>query len=156
MYRWIFSFILLSILVACNSDKLPTNDDFVVKVRTVNKTAKVNEEIEIITELINKSNKTFLIKHSNPLVTVQAYDKNDKPLYEYLVVDDVGLSHKFKSKETYNPNEEWKPNEKRIIKIDKPGRYELIGNASFLIDQSNGERQEYSLKSQPYEILIEE
>ncbi len=141
-------------LVACTSDKLPDEKDFEVRVLTKMKTVSVNDEIEIISELINRSNKSFSIGHSDPLVTVQAFNESDKPVFEYLVRDNIGLSHKFKSNETYIPKEKWNVDEKRYIKLDKPGKYKLIGNASFIINQNDGNWKEYSLESEPYEILV--
>ncbi|MGZ9583722.1 hypothetical protein [Paenibacillus marinisediminis] len=156
MRRSIFVLLIFLFLVACSSDTLPTIDDFEVRVSTPSKTAKINEEIEVITELVNKSNKTFLIQHSDPLVTVQAYDEANKPMIKYLTRDDIGMSHMFKSKGTYYPEREEHSDEKRTIKFDKPGKYKLIGNASFRIEKSKVEQERYSLESEPYEILIEE
>src|SRR5690606_16613586 len=150
MIKKLFVFFITIFLVACSTEELPTSEDFDVQIRAVNETAKANQDIEIITELINISNKKFKIGHSDPLITIQAFDEHGQAMFEYIVIDNVGLSHQFKPGETYNPKKEWYSDTKRTIRIETAGTYQLIGTARFSIDQ-----EQYKLHSKPYEIIVE-
>lgn len=148
--------IILVFSVACTqSNKAPREEDFAVTIRAMDETLNINKEIEIVAELKNLSKNSVNILHGSPLIHVQIYDEQSKPLINAFATNDIGLSHKLKLNELYNPDSKTYNDGKRTIKIEKPGRYKLVGTASFSIELSNEERKDFKISSEPYEITVE-
>lgn len=148
--------LLLIFSVACTqSNKAPIEEDFAVTVRAMDETLEINKEIELVSELKNLSKNSVNILHASPLIHVQIYDEQNKPLVDTFVTNDVGLNHKLKPDELYNPDSKTYNDGKRMIKIERPGRYKLVGTASFSIELSNEERKDFTISSEPLEITVE-
>lgn len=149
--------LLLIFTAACTtSDKAPEEKDFAVLVSTAEGTLRTNEEVELTTELVNRSKKNVNIMHAAPLIQVQIYNEKNEPMNKILVRDDIGLNHQLAADESYNPDSKIYPRGVRTITIDQPGRYKLIGTASFSVELGEGERRDYKISSEPVEILVEE
>ncbi|MGM0885249.1 MAG: hypothetical protein ACQEXQ_29925, partial [Bacillota bacterium] len=148
--------LILVFAIACTqSDKAPREEDFAVTVKAMDETLKINKEIEIVAELKNLSKNSVKILHASPLIHVQTYDEQNNPLVKTFNTFDIGLNHKFKPDELYNPDSKTYNVGKRTIKIEKPGRYKLVGTASFSIELSNEERKDFKISSEPFEITVE-
>lgn len=141
--------------VACTqSNKAPIEEDFTVTVRAMDETLEINKEIELVSELKNLSKNSVNILHGSPLIHVQIYDEQKKPLVDTFVTSTGGLNHKLKPDELYNPSKTYNDG-KRMIKIERPGRYKLVGTAYFSIELSNEERKDFKISSEPLEITVE-
>ncbi|WP_138227107.1 hypothetical protein [Paenibacillus algicola] len=151
-----FTLLILLFTVACSqSDKAVQEEDFSVTVKTVDETTlEANTEIELITGITNLSGTSVEVLHAAPLIHVQIYDEENKPQIDSFVTNTIDISHKIKPKEFYNPDSKINDDENKKISIEKPGKYTLIGKASFAIE-IDGERKEYLISSEPYEITVE-
>src|SRR5690606_7291751 len=126
-------------------------EDFAVTVKVIDEILQINQEIELVAELTNKSKKSVEILHASPLIHVQIYDEQNKPLVNTFVTDQIGLNHKIKPDELYNPDSKSYNNGKRTIRVEKPGKYKLVGTATFAVHIGNEQRKEIRISSDPTE-----
>ncbi|MBW7457824.1 hypothetical protein ACFOLF_16095 [Paenibacillus sepulcri] len=137
------------------SGQAPKEEDFEVKVKIMDETLKINKNIEVVAELTNKSGHNIKLLHASPLIQVQIYDEQNKPLINALLTNDIGIMGTLKPGAVYNPDSSAFNGGKRLIKIDTPGNYKLVGTASFSVELSGGERKDFKLSSEPFEFNIQ-
>ncbi len=90
------------------------------------------------------------------MIHVQIYDEQDRPLISMFVTNAIGLYHELKPGEAYQPDGQIYDNGKRTIKVESPGKYKLVGTASFSIESDNEERKDYKIASEPVWITVGE
>lgn len=161
--------IMLLILTSCSAKEdigyeKASESYFEVRISTEKYTYHVGEKIEVMTELINKSNHAYEIEHRSPLVSVQAFDEHHNVVYpvtmlngkkvSIVVYDDIGNSYLLQPNGIYDPNANSAYNQNRIVELNEPGVYQLIGTAWFSIASKNEVDQEFKLKSEPFQIEI--
>lgn len=154
----IWALLILCVCAACTkSDRTPVEEDFAVTLKqAVDGVMKSGEDIEWIAELTNLSDHSVKILHASPLIHVQIYDEQDQPQIDMFVTNDIGLYHVLEPNESYNPDSQTFNGGKRLIKVEKPGRYKLVGTASFSIESDNKERKDYKIVSEPVWVTVEE
>ncbi|BBI32113.1 hypothetical protein [Cohnella abietis] len=152
-----YAFILILVFtVACTqTNRVPKEEDFVVTVKAVDESLKSNEGIEIVAGLVNKSKNNIKILHGSPLIHVQIYDEQNKPLISIFAIDQIGIYHNIQPDEFYNADIKSFNGGKRMIKVEKPGKYTLVATASFSIELSGKERKDFKVLSEPVEIIVE-
>jgi uncharacterized protein YcfL len=144
-------FVFFLLFSGCvDSTSLPSPSDFKTTVITPNKTLKIGEEFVVDVNLKNLSKSKIKITHGAPLAHVYVYDAEGKEVTGMKITATVGIPKTLKSGEIYYAGD----GEGRKITLDKLGTYKVEALANFVVNDKNGERHEYNVKSEPVFIEV--
>jgi len=136
------------------SGQVPSEEDFAVTVKAIGESFSSNQKFEAAAELTNKSAAPIKLIHASPMIQIQIYDEQNNPLINTFVRDDIGITLTLEPGAAYNPDSSSYEGGKRMLKIEKPGQYKLVGTASFSVEQSDGQWKSFKLASEPCVITV--
>lgn len=143
------------LLSGCASGDGGDSRGFALHVSALSEAPTAAQPIVVAAALTNTSERAIQILHSSPLTQIQIYDENDRPIIDTFITHSVGITHMLKPNEPYDPDTANYDTGKRVIRVERPGTYRLVGTASFYIQTEKGERgEEQKITSAPYEIVV--
>jgi hypothetical protein len=132
-------------LAGCNKPfVVPNQSDFSTTASIPDKILKTGETYEVDVTLHNSSDSKYTLRHSG-LHYVVVKDMEGKDVQPFITTL-VGLESEIQGKGKISGKPE--------AKIDKPGKYQVIGISMFaIVDPDNDERKEFFIESEP--IIVE-
>lgn len=148
-------FVVTLLLSGCVSGEGGDSRGFALHVSALTEAPTAAQPIVVTAALTITSERAVQILHSSPLTQIQIYDENDRPIVKTFLTHDVGIVHMLKPNEPYDPDTANNVTGKRVIRVERPGTYRLVGTASFYIQTEEGELgEEQKVTSAPYEIVV--
>ncbi|GGD98171.1 hypothetical protein [Paenibacillus nasutitermitis] len=129
-------------------------EDFAVTVSAIGGTFSSNKKFEVAAELTNKSAAPVKLLHASPMIQIQIYDELNNPLINTFTRNDIGITLTLEPGTAYNPDSSSYQGGKRMLRIEEPGQYKLVGTASFSVQADDGQWKTIELASEPCEITV--
>lgn len=150
--------LVLIALMACgcarpSSPTLPDASQFET-VLQLNDTSSISgQPIQVFAGLRNDSGKPWKIHHNSPLIIIEIHgpEWEDYEPKINLATDQVKTLN---AREMYDPDTANFIEGKRLLRLDTPGSYTLVGVAQFRIQDSTGNMKNYTVRSEPLHIQV--